>query len=998
MEGSQMNQTEEVILRHIGERDTIFVFPTGLSATTWAERMLEHLPAVAMDRFIAWDRFKGEAIRSQQQDKASIPAMMRKVFASHLIQENARAAAEGTPLFSSIINPAYAQDAQSFTNWLAGLLPSLEGWRRNQEKAGLDPDRQDMDLLYLHRRYAEFLEQHKRFDPAWEQPPFEDRGLHYIIFYPEVLSDFSEYQHILESSGHITLVSCGVPNSPPRCILYSNSRQELRETALFIRNLVATGQCNYSDISVSLPDMETMAPYLRREFQLYAIPAVFRAGKPLSSYGAAAVFAQLHSCLSTDFSFDSIKELLLNRHLPWREEGLGNQLIQFGIDNSCICSYLDDQVLIDPWQEAFKRHPREERLRSFYSSLRKAAMRFSQANSFEKLREAYFQFRDIFWDMDRVEEESDLVVGRCITELAGLMDMEQEFPGLSVPNPFSFFLQVLEEKEYLAQSDERGVSVVPYRLMASAPAGCHIVVGASQKDITHLFQQLGFLSQSKRRRLGLTDSNPSDSFIRLYQLHSRLPVRFSASENTFSGYSIPHNGLASLRRDSIILKEELGDGTPQQDFILQDFILQEQALFQSGRQGGRAAELEAGTQFAPTDIQQEGFHHWKTVVAASAKGSSATDGDGKEHHFPHWREKILQALQTDVPGDGLPQKTRLRISQSHLNDFFFCPRRWYFSRILRLEEPDTQAQLMRDAWMGTIYHDIIQHYLEPLQRCGTSLPYLEADGMGLQSLPPEETARLANAVDTVLSSQHQLSPLTQELLLAQRQTILATTQNLVVSLCKEFPDHQVVALEAELSCQPQQLDSLMERLATKGHNPPNHLPATAEERQEFYSQLKGFVLNGRLDCILNSPDDSLILLDFKLGKTPEPKETRIDGDGRLSNFQMAFYTLLYEGVYPERTIDSAAFMTIKDGKLKKVFGFSDNKTPQRELGIVSKGEEKEPPFNHTVAACFQHLKEFAAAVTTCTFPQMANVRYDTCTDCPWKRICRTIYTIGRDEA
>ncbi len=993
MKENQIHRTEEVILHHIGEHDTIFVFPTGLSATTWAERMLEHLPAVAMDRFIAWDRFKGEAIRSQQQDKTSIPAIMRKVFASHLIQENARAAAEGTSLFSSIINPAYAQDAQSFTNWLAGLLPSLEGWRRNHEKVGLEPDPQDLDLLYLHRRYAEFLEQHKRFDPAWEQPPFEDRGLHYIIFYPEVLSDFSEYQHILESSQHITLVNCGIPSSPPRCILYSNSRQELRETALFIRNLVMTGQCNYSDIVVSLPDMETMAPYLRREFQLYAIPAVFRAGKPLSSYGAAAVFAQIHSCFSTDFSFDSIKELLLNHHLPWREEGLGIQLIQFGIDNSCICSYTDGQTLIDPWQEAFKRHPREERLRAFYSSLRKAVMRFSQASSFERLREAYFQFRDLFWNMGRVEAESDLVLGRCITELAGLMDMEREFPGLSVPNPFAFFLQVLEEKEYLAQSNERGVSVVPYRLMASAPALCHIVLGASQKDITHLFQQLGFLSQSKRRRLGLTDTNPSDSFIHLYQLHSRLPVRFSSSENTFSGYSIPHNGLASLRRERITQKEAVGSDIPQQDFILQ-----EQALFQSGQQGSLKTELETGVQFAPTDIQQEGFYHWKTVVAAGSKSSFGNEGEREEHHFPHWKEKILQALRTDVPGDGsLLQETGLRISQSHLNDFFFCPRRWYFSRILRLEEPDTQAQLMRDAWMGTIYHDIIQHYLEPLQRCGTCLPYLETDGLGLQSLHPEEAARLANAVDRVLSSQNQLSSLTQQLLLAQRQNILATTQSLVLSLCKEFPHHQVVALEEELFCQPQQLDSLMERLATKGHNPPNHLPATAEERQEFYSQLKGFILSGRLDCILNSPEDSLILLDFKLGKTPEAKEARIDEDGRLSNFQMAFYTLLYEGVHPERTIDSAAFMTIKDGKLTKIFGFN-SKLPQRELGIISGEVEKEPSFNHTVAACLQQLKEFAAAITTCTFPQMADLHYDSCTDCPWKQICRTTYTIGRDEA
>lgn len=1016
MDKHQLNRTEQIILGHIEEENTVFVFPTGLSATTWAEQMLRHVAAVAMERFIAWDTFKTEAIRSQQQDKASIPSMMRKIFASHLIQQNAQAVARGEePLFKNLINPEYAQTAQGFTNWLAGLLPSLESWRRSYQKAReeaqqkslpMEQDEQDRDLLELHRHYSQFLEESHRFDPAWEQPPFHDDGNHYIILYPEILTDFTEYQHILESSPHISLVHCHTESqAAPNCILYDNAPQELRETALFIRNLVAGGNLSYSDIVVSLPDMETLAPYLKRELELYAVPAVFRSGKNLAAYGAGTVFTQLRDCLTQDFSFSSLKELLLNHHLPWKEMELGNELIQFGIDYNCICSYTQDNLTIDPWLEAFKAAPSQERLRAFYASLRQGAKRFASATSFEKLREAYFQFRDTFWDMSQASTETDLVLGRCITELAGLMDLEGEFPQFPVPSPFNFFLQVLEENEYLPQTKDRGVSVVPYRLLSSAPAGCHIIVGANQKDITHLFQQLGFLSQSKRNRLGLTDSNPSEAFIHLYQLHSRCPARFSASKNSFSGYTIPHNGLRVLPRSQVELKEATGSAIPLQ----QDFIMKEKRLFQLARGGSEIPAGQEGVDFTPTTLQQEGFFHWKTTMEAkSSLGTGATSQEAttstgtlskRQYHNPHWQEKIRQVLLSySAKGGATTENSKLRISQSHLKDFFTCPRRWYFNRILELEEPDTQVQLMRDTWMGTIYHDIIQHYLEPLQRCGTPLQSPQTDESGFDSLLPEEEKRLLQAVDTVLEKQKKLSPLSKDLLKAQRESIFTTAKNFIISLCQTFPDYQVTALEADLLCEPKNLGFLLEKLAAKEQysSASTSFPTTPAEREDFYSQLQDFVLYGRLDCILNSPEDSLVLLDFKLGKTPSTAESSVAPDGVLKDFQLAFYTILYEGVYPGRIIDSAAFMTIRDGGITKIYGF--DKTVQREEGLFNKdGEEKAPAFNYSLAACIHYLKEFADALSTCSFPQLGAVDYDTCKGCPWKRICRTTYTVGRDE-
>ena len=79
------------------------------------------------------------------------------------------------------------------------------------------------------------------------------------------------------------------------------------------------------------------------------------------------------------------------------------------------------------------------------------------------------------------------------------------------------------------------------------------------------------------------------------------------------------------------------------------------------------------------------------------------------------------------------------------------------------------------------------------------------------------------------------------------------------------------------------------------------------------------------------------------------------------------------------------------------FGFDDNRRPQRDRGLITKEGEKGFTFNHTVAAALRYAGQFAAAIKSCTFPQMTGVNYETCSSCPWRRICRTTYTVGRDE-
>ena len=83
------NPVPEIIRKKIRQLETTFVFPTQTSANMWADWTVMNTDAksVPSERFIAWDDFKGEAIKSKQQDKRSVPSAMRSIFSADLIKK-----------------------------------------------------------------------------------------------------------------------------------------------------------------------------------------------------------------------------------------------------------------------------------------------------------------------------------------------------------------------------------------------------------------------------------------------------------------------------------------------------------------------------------------------------------------------------------------------------------------------------------------------------------------------------------------------------------------------------------------------------------------------------------------------------------------------------------------------------------------------------------------------------------------------------------------------
>lgn len=754
----EKNLIQKTIEENIKNINTVFIFPTQNAADFWADRTVKYtsVKAVATERFLAWDDFKGSSIRSQNQDKNSIPSAMRKIFSKILIEENAKA-----PFLKNLITPEYADSASNFTNWIASILPGLATWKRQFDLKKLSADDEDSDLLELYKRYSDFLDTNGLFDPAWESPPFKKDGNTYILFFPEILSDWFEYKELLESTDDIKIIHLNEKNYQQASVkMFNNSRTELTNVALKIRELHEEKSIPWSEIAVSVPDLENYAPYIKREFELYEIPYVLKMARALTDNSAGAFFSMAQECVSTDFAYESVKNLLLNTQLPWIEGLPINRFISYGQNNHCICSYEYNNEKIDIWKNSLKKNYDKE-VETFYKEFSGSLKKLVLSKSFSQIRDNYFIFRNTFFDMQNCPEQSDRIISRCISELGSLIDLEKAFPENELENPYSFFISYLSETKYLEQNKNNGVSILPYKTAAAAPFDCHIIIDASQKSLSVLYKELPFLNDEKRKKLfGLNyeDSNSSKEFIQLYCMNSmKEKPFFTCSSKTFTGYS---------QSSSYLTLEDFVKCTDEKILYKNDFYNDEKSWL---LKNNKSPELL-------TSIQKKGYDFWsfcqnlkKSDIALSSI------------------EKINEAVTAKRIKDSM-----ICISPTVLNSFFKCPRQWLFNSISKLTEENTEAELVKKTELGDLYHRVFELYCNELKNKNL---LISCTGEGLSE---ENTKILEEAIKSAIDESKK-SFLTGELLEATETALSQLLVNSITSFSDTFNGCKVIATEESYS-------------------------------------------------------------------------------------------------------------------------------------------------------------------------------------------------------
>ncbi len=953
----------DIFTRFLPDEHNIFVFPTDVVMNSWIDWCITHekesgVSALPLERFISWDKFKGNYVSASEPGKTAVPALLRKFFVRNLIQENAE-----NPFFAKIINPDYAKTAASFTDWLTRMLPSLQLWYkltygRDGTSGGepFVPDFEDEDFKFLYERYKAFLDQNNFFEPAWVTPDFSASGKKIFIIYPELLEDFADYIDVFDECPDITLIMLPEEKADephPLCIKYSDSRKELRMTILAIRKLVKEGKADWTDIALSIPDLETYRPYLERELKTYCIPFVIRAGFPLTSNCAGQIFNEILDCYNSDFSYDGVRTLLLDNYIPWKKEysEVKENLIREGQRLRCICSYDEKGSHIDIWKEALSKINHDEREYLLYSQLKKDISAICKSKTFEAIHIAWMSFKSRYLEASQFSETADKIISRCITELNNLIAVESDFCkplGLKIDNPYEFFINELSAKSYTPQNSAVGISVFPYKLSAAANFKVQFVIDSSQKNLELPFKRLSFLNAHKRSLLNLLDEdkrfNASKAFIRLYAKNEpeaaggQLPC-FSCAEESFNGFAIAHTYLQAYEEKKFLpVLAELEKS---------DFIQNEKKWFLSG------GEEKMGT-LRLSKGQQDQFLRWDSF-------NQDRNGEAIPYKIPDILQKKIESFLIENRNKQNPDKdnAKITLSQSDMKKFFPCPRKWIFSTVLKLEPDSLSTSLIGQYDMGNIHHKILELYGQELMTQNKALPKLNEDGeLYNQTELKSQLAELALQAINNPEENFKDSPLTIKMLQAQVPALVDTILEFLKNFCAKFGGYKVKAVEKWY--------------------------ASRDEKRSW-------AYTGKIDCILeagsqNPADSGWTIIDYKNTPAAMPKqyETRVTEDGSLQDFQIPMYITLIRENEKDQKISLAAFYAIK-------IGSGQNNTIVVDEANKKKGLED---FEPTIQAFEDYAGRFVECVEKAEYPLTLVDSFENCGGCEYKSICRYNYTIA----
>ncbi|WP_461256451.1 PD-(D/E)XK nuclease family protein [Treponema sp. R80B11-R83G3] len=960
-----MNLVEKTLIENINNSNSLFVFPTDISASGWADRLLRlQEGTIAMNKFIAWDDFKQNSIKSKVQNKRSIPSVLRKIFVSSLVNENAQNAAQGkTPIFSSLIKAEWAQAAAQFTPWLTGVLPQLGVWFKKvtgltadsilgneAENAASKMEGDDKDLFVLIRRYALFLSEHNLFEPAWETPPFNDEGKEVFIFFPESLSDYGEYRELLADSRHVkTIRASNTDDLKSDTFFYPNSRSEIKEAALYIRALNENHGVNWDSIAVCVPNSENYEPYVLREFTNRNIPFVKRSSKLLCDYPAGGFFRSILECVSQNFPFSALVSLIMNKALPWKNSLPIEKLVQFGIDNNCLYSWVEEidgeEKYINVWEDAFNNPIRfyDRETRELFNELRKRLNSFRRCESFNEIRRQYFIFREYFFDMETCGEESDLILSRCISELMNLVEIEKSFPDVKAPDPFLFFTEYLDEVPYLPQQELSGVAILPYKTAAAAPFDCHIILGAGQESLSVVYSRLDFLPRKKREELGILDEDASLSFINMHKYNSKKVSAFFCSEQTFSGFAIPHSKIDSPSEP----RTRYSTDAAFADKFAQDYFDAESAFYSS---------LAITNDEKLHESQINGFTNWKN------RRSKKSTSSGK------WTagEKIKDIIKTQYAKTG-----KYSVSATSLQKYYQCSFKWLFENVFAIENSRIETSLMAENLSGLVYHAILNNFFTELKN-GSPLLVPEQTDLGL-SLPPSYRTLLEKSINKIFDcfpllktdGHPQMSALTARLLRAGKDDVNYHLEKCLSSFLSFFAGYKVAGSECN-----------------------------------YKYENDTYILNGFIDCILKENRDGIdkyVIVDFKLKYMPARCDCTADEETPLTDFQLPMYiTLIEKNEHFE--VYTALFYSILDQKPQVIIGTVHDKSANKN--IPSKEEDQIIRSSERYMKIFSEFKnrteQFTEEISSGNFTVFPQDNND-CFNCDYQRLCRTVYIIGREN-
>jgi hypothetical protein len=917
---------EEILRPALGERSVRFVFPSEICAESWLARSLRLSwgpRALETGRFLGWDRFKEEAALSEGRKPVSDP--FRRIFSARVLGENAE-----RPFFKSLIPPEYASEWTPFAGYLAKKLPALGRLPWALEAAGARDDPRAADWLELRGRYEAFLAEIGRFEPSFEPRVLGALPGRTLIFFPELIEDFSEYEAALASCAAVKIVS--LPEELPAARLQrpATALGELRDALSEIGSLLDKG-VEAADIAVTIAGLESYLPYLEREAALLSVPIAPRSGTPLAATGGGRLFAALREAGSSDFSYDALRDLLLSPAWPWKNREATRDLVSEGRRLHIVAPWTEGGKPVDAWEASLSGD-----LKSWYRGLRRRIADIVGAQSFESLRKSYNVFKTEYLESDREkwDEGTDKSLARCVEELGELVEAEKATGIRAGSASFGILMRVLEDKVYVRADRKPGVSVSDWRVSAGIYPDYHFVLGASQDALSVPKKGYDFLGESLRKRLGAVlyadpseaDRDSGPDFIKAYA-RSGASVSFSCPEAGWGGETAAHGFLLSLSAR----EEAPGEDAARGDNAIRDTAYREEAAWLSGR--GKAPERLHRA-------QAEGL-----AAAAQAREPASAENLRLE---PGTAARAADSLRRRKP-DGSREELR-SIDATAIDYYLACPFKYLYLRLLDAGSESSGIDFVDAFFLGDVYHEALAQLFERIRK---------EDGR----FRPERRAAYRDLVGGCLRAAFERlarkrGKFVEIVLEAYRSKLEGYLRLLVDAEAESFPGLEVGPLEEELELP---------------------LPELAG----------GFALRGRIDRISRS-ERGAVIVDYKKGKVPERSRVAPDAEGAIAEAQIPCYLRLASA--GGEAIDSAWYYSVEGNDRippgRPVCAFGDPGEKGRGAYVPRDALEG------FLAAFDSALRHSAEGIARGSYPLAPKeAQKEVCGDCDARGICRERYAL-----
>lgn len=656
----------------------VLVFPSEIAAAFWRRRILSATArsAIRADRVLSWDAFK-ERYFGRRQRLRPVNNLQRTIFALDFLESHT-----AVPELRLVVPPAYAHESRRFLTNVRAVLPVLP---RLQAVCEQIPDL-SADLAVIRRRYDEFLSESGCFEPSWLGVGAPDVIRRHTIVFPELIEDFTEFASPLESSALVDFITLNGLSADDGTVLrrFRDSRREIDAVFDQLETLLDSG-VPASDVAITIPRMHEVQEFLVQESERRQVPLSLRSGAALSEYPPGRLFAGLAGCVHTRFSLSSLKSLLLDRGLPWKDRRANELLIRFGVDTGCIASGRRDV-----WRAAFKfasnrlvseeLASRRDELGAYFGRLSAGIKALVGAKSFEDVKARLYAFSAGFLDTDGWGVGSERVFQRCIDLLD---DLGVAAAGRRIADPYGLYLTALSEKVYVEKNDDGGgIAVYPYRVSAGINPPYHFIMNASRRATTVQIDEFPFLSDPIREKLALPVSDASDAFWTAYN-HSGGSVWASFADLTPGG---PQLAPGCFIESASVVDAESSPVSPYR----------QERLYWSGEEPDVARVYP--TQIAGLDHAEQ--------AAYTARGDDLTERVIGDPALTTYLES-RQAEHDDVHA--------LRISPTHLESFLACPFGYLANRVLGLEETSWQAEIERALDLGSFYHRVLEVFFGGLK-------------------------------------------------------------------------------------------------------------------------------------------------------------------------------------------------------------------------------------------------------------------------------------------